>query len=154
MKPVSLSKIANANMLSTSSYKPNHLTVSKKSVVVKISTNEANFLQTGSKAKFKTSKNSPERRDERNFSEEKNKTVKVNANHHISNSLATVNSSIGNHNYSSKPEFNEIEYFKSKLAKNKGNGVNLNYTKGDSLLINKQNISQVTSILSLIIRVL
>ena len=155
MKPLSLTKIGNSNLLNNTSNKHNHLSISKKYPLIKVSQNESNLIRSGIKTKYNTSKNSPEREKDRNISEEKTLKVKLLANP-ANNNLGIGNPSGANNvNNSSlkannnKNEFNEQEFFKNKLSKNKINGVNLNYTKGDSLIMHKQSHSHVTSNLNI-----
>jgi hypothetical protein len=153
MKPLSLSKIGNSNIFNNSSIKPNNNQInSKKYPMIKLSQNDTKLLSSSGKNKYKTSKNSPERDHERNISEEKNINFKLKNNQINSNNLANLNPTVSNiinksliKANSHKIEFNEQEFFKSKLNKNKLGSVNNNYTKGESLIVHKQTHSLVSS---------
>ena len=120
--------------------------------MIKLSQNETKLLSSSGKNKYKTSKNSPEREQERNISEEKCINFKLKNNQLNPNNIANINPSVTNiinksliKANSHKIEFNEQEFFKSKLNKNKINSVITNSSKGESIVIHKQTHSLVSS---------
>ena len=122
MKPLSLSKISNSNIENNNLNK--HQNLIKKSLVIKIIQNDFNNLQNPNKTKFKTSKNSPDKKMERNSSEEPNVLVKAlnnNLNNVKNNPVMSNNKTQSKNLLRQKPEINQFEYFKSKLGKNKKN---------------------------------